>query len=93
MDPLCVDLRGVSAAADPLFQTLGERLVIQLQATAQGALPDDKHPPALLSQLLPVANAGEAVTPFALPRGGSLLVAAGQAWSVTGAGADLFVAW
>ncbi len=44
-------------------------------------------------QLLPVANAGEAVTPFALPRGGSLLVAAGQAWSVTGAGADLFVAW
>ena len=33
-DPLGVDLRVVSGARS-LFQTLGERLVIQLQATAQ----------------------------------------------------------
>lgn len=61
-DPLRIDLRVVSGAADPLFQTLGERRITQPKAPAQGAFPDDKHPPALLSQLLPVAGVARHVT-------------------------------
>ncbi len=38
---LRIDLRVVSGAADPLFQTFGERRITQPKAPAQGAFPDD----------------------------------------------------
>ena len=47
---LSIDLRALTAAADPLFQPFSQRVVIELLSPAQRALPDHQHPPSLLRQ-------------------------------------------
>jgi hypothetical protein len=55
VNALGIDLRGLTAAADPLFQPLRQFHVIQLHSSAQRALPDNQHPPALSVKLRNIA--------------------------------------
>ncbi|MNS28111.1 hypothetical protein D3C72_600770 [compost metagenome] len=50
MNACCVDLRGLTAAADPLLQPLGQRGIIEFQSAPQGTFPDNQHAPALRHQ-------------------------------------------
>ncbi|EFC56453.1 hypothetical protein ENTCAN_06758 [Enterobacter cancerogenus ATCC 35316] len=73
-DPLSIDLRGLTAAADPLFQPFAQLRILQLQPAAQRALPDHQYPPALGDKrggIAPIAQhvLADFIQPEVSPRG------------------------